>query len=145
MPVPCVTVFHPAAWSARCHLTSISGRWMLLCMGLSMAEDSPEITMQRVQTFECSLGVPADVTVLCHIPCQCGKTFNRHTRVFVTQASCLCGVASLERWTKSTTLPRHPSTCVRAVHLVATGNANATARSSITGPAAPSAALWRVS
>ena len=42
---------------------SVSGGWRLLWKELIIAEDSPNITMLHVPTFECILGVVAGVNV----------------------------------------------------------------------------------
>ena len=59
--------YYLATWAATRRLLRIYdhfGGWMLLRKELLAAEYSPHITMQRVTTFEYSLGLFAGVTVL---------------------------------------------------------------------------------
>ena len=57
---------------------TISDAWMLSYKELIIAEGSPRITMQRVTTFECSLGV-LGVNVLWHSASQ-GRSETRMTK-----------------------------------------------------------------
>ena len=58
---------------------TISEAWMLLYKELIIAEGSPRITMQRVTTFECSLGSLLGVEVLWHSPSQ-GRSETQMTK-----------------------------------------------------------------